>query len=153
MRETKHAIFTEIQIFGIFSHLTKIPPSPQKIIKRSFLRYVGCTQKNRLNESSPTLMKLGYLDLTNMYTCVVQEYHARVEGIHCKSGCFESKHVRKHLLVTLWKHVLVFWQNTVVLIWNTCVLTKNVCNVFCLKTLTRVLDPVTLWKYKNTFSH
>ena len=72
----------------IFSHLTKIPPPPppphtQNHEKDRFLIYVGCTQKNRLNESSPTviIMKVGYLNLTNMYTGVVREYHVRVEGI------------------------------------------------------------------------
>ena len=53
-RETKIAIFTEIQIFGIFFSLDLDTPSPphthrinhKKIV---FLIYVGCTQKNRLN--------------------------------------------------------------------------------------------------------
>ena len=41
-----------------------------------FFINVGSTQKNRLNESSPTKMQVGYLNLTNMYTFVVCEYHA-----------------------------------------------------------------------------
>ena len=61
--------------------------------------------------------------------CLSLEYSMRGK-LHCKCRCFDSKHVRKHLLVTLWKHVLVFWQNTGVLILNTCVLTKHVYNVF-----------------------
>ena len=53
-RETKHAIFTEIQIFGIFSSLDldTPPPTHTHIINHKkivFLIYVGCTQKNRLN--------------------------------------------------------------------------------------------------------
>ena len=52
-RETKHAIFTEIQIFGIFFSLDLDTPPPhthrinnKKIV---FSIHVGCTQKNRLN--------------------------------------------------------------------------------------------------------